>query len=344
MNGILTLVRDPIPTIKELTVLRYLLIMAAMCSALATAADQHPGRGRGRRLDDSNDTPSPPIRVLTDLTPGQRATIMGIIEDLRRRFPDRPIGPRLVGRRLQTIDPELFALLDRNNNGILDPQELPRRLWQGHHDQETDDADDMPQWRKRVLILRELHPDLATVLGEDVDQIDRAVLRAAWRRYQILLERFDADGDGRLTGAELDRARAAIAAWLQERGPDDASAPTQTEEDDEASMRSQLSEALIERFDRDGDGRLDAAERAAARAELQERLQQRLETLRQEHPDLFAKIDRDGDGEISPEELRLWRQQRQRQRSQQVDESDPPGRGRGQRAHQGQRHGRHGNE
>lgn len=58
---------------------------------------------------------------------------------------------------------------------------------------------------------------------------------------------------------------------------------------------------LRERFDTDGDGRLDESERAAARAASTERLKER-------HPELFQRIDKDGDGSISEAEGRAARQ------------------------------------
>lgn len=62
-----------------------------------------------------------------------------------------------------------------------------------------------------------------------------------------LLEKFDKDGDGKLSESE----RAAAKAAFQEKHPE-------------------AREKLIARFDKDGDGKLNEEERAAAKAAFQE--------------------------------------------------------------------------
>lgn len=318
--------------------MRCLLILVVLANTLATVAAQQPGRDRqGDRAPDKSRAEAD-VKQLTDLSPSQRATIMGIVEDLRRRFPDRPITPQGIGRQLHAIDAELFALLDRNHSGTLEHHELPRRLW--HRPQRRSPAGDLPadeQWRERLQTLRRLHPGLIKRVRDADGQINPAALRVAWQRYQEVLQRFDADGDGHLSDDELRHARPVIAAWLR-HATDEDPGPT----DDDAPLRSDLQQDLIERYDRDGDGRLDAAERTAARAELTARLQQRLETLRRDHPDLFAEIDADGDGVISPEELRQWRQQRRQGRRDRTDrhEQREPGRRQGRGSGSGQGRGR----
>ena len=76
--------------------------------------------------------------------------------------------------------------------------------------------------------------------------------------HKKLLEKFDADGDGRLN------------------------------EEERQAVRAAAKERKLEHFDTDGDGALSEAEREAMREAIQER--------RLEH------VDRNGDGEISPRE------------------------------------------
>ncbi len=87
---------------------------------------------------------------------------------------------------------------------------------------------------------------------------------------QALLEKFDADKDGKLSEAE----RAAAKGQVRER----------------------LQEAK-EKFDADHDGKLSDSERDAARAAFAAR-------LKEKHPQLFAKIDSNGDGTLSREEAK----------------------------------------
>lgn len=92
---------------------------------------------------------------------------------------------------------------------------------------------------------------------------------------QAVLEKFDADKDGKLSESE----RAAAKAQAKER----------------------LHEAK-EKFDADKDGKLSESEREAARAAISAR-------IKEKHPQLFARIDSDGDGSLSREEFQAARGQ-----------------------------------
>ncbi|MFN0069688.1 MAG: EF-hand domain-containing protein [Limisphaerales bacterium] len=87
-----------------------------------------------------------------------------------------------------------------------------------------------------------------------------------------MLERFDANKDGRLDETERAAAREAMK--------------------EQAAERRQ--EALA-KFDKDGDGKLSDDEKAAAKEAMKERAGER----RQE---LLAKFDKDGDGKMSDDE------------------------------------------
>lgn len=99
-----------------------------------------------------------------------------------------------------------------------------------------------------------------------------------------LVERFDQDGDGRLSAEEREAAQAALG---QRR----------------AKGRGRLAE-LKKRFDKDGDGRLSEEERAAAREFAWQKVEERLEGMKVEHPERYAKIDADGNGTVTREEAR----------------------------------------
>ena len=79
-----------------------------------------------------------------------------------------------------------------------------------------------------------------------------------------LLERFDANKDGKLD--ETERA-AAKAEWEKRRAQGQSST-------ERGPMPEKLRQEMLKRFDRDGDGKLSDAERAAAKEEWQKRRQE----------------------------------------------------------------------
>lgn len=117
-----------------------------------------------------------------------------------------------------------------------------------------------------------------------------------------LIERFDTDGDGVLNDAEKDAAREAVRA---RRGGDGRGEgrPGNTGEQGRgrAQMPPQLQAMIVEHFDIDGDGELNADEHEAARADIREHL----DALRKE---FIAEHDTDGDGTLSRDEHRAARE------------------------------------
>lgn len=99
---------------------------------------------------------------------------------------------------------------------------------------------------------------------------------------QHLLQKFDADQDGKLSETERQAARAAC----QER---------------RAAGKA--------KFDADQDGKLSETERAAARAAISAK-------IKEKHPELFKRIDTDGDGVISRDEGQAARQHLRERRQQ----------------------------
>lgn len=92
-----------------------------------------------------------------------------------------------------------------------------------------------------------------------------------------MLKRFDADGDGKLSEAELQTMN-------------DAMTKNRRRSDGPPRQRPSREE-IMQRFDTDGDGVLSETERAAMRAE-RERLQEENQ----------KRFDADGDGQLSEEE------------------------------------------
>jgi Ca2+-binding EF-hand superfamily protein len=110
----------------------------------------------------------------------------------------------------------------------------------------------------------------------------------------MMFERLDTDGDGRITRAEAAAARAARIAALDSDGDgivtrDEAVAFARAEASDRAGRRAA---AMFDRADADGDGRLTAAELMTGGG-------------MRGGPDIgrmFDRLDRDGDGAITRDE------------------------------------------
>lgn len=92
-----------------------------------------------------------------------------------------------------------------------------------------------------------------------------------------MLEKFDADKDGRLNEAERGEARAALEA-----------------------AREKFRGAMLARYDTDRDGTIGEAERKTAKESLQQ-------AAAEVHLEIKARFDQDGDGELSHFERRLAR-------------------------------------
>ena len=66
--------------------------------------------------------------------------------------------------------------------------------------------------------------------------------------------------------------------------------------DGEGHRKHEQREDILKKFDADGDGKLNEAERTTARAALTEK-------MKKDHPEAFARADKDGDGSLSEEEF-----------------------------------------
>lgn len=94
-----------------------------------------------------------------------------------------------------------------------------------------------------------------------------------------MLEKFDADKDGKLSEEERTKARESMRA---QGGPG-----------------GERFAEMIKKFDKDGDGKLNEEERTALRAEMSAN---RPEGGRPNMEEILKKFDKDGDGKLSDEE------------------------------------------
>ncbi len=120
------------------------------------------------------------------------------------------------------------------------------------------------------------------------------------QRHEAFLKKFDQDGDGRLSAEERAAARATV---RKPRPLHHAGAPARLHgfqgKPGKGGPRDAFRQGyLVGRFDRDGDGRLNAEERQAVRAEREQRQRAGLERQLQR----LKAIDADGDGKLSDAE------------------------------------------
>lgn len=105
----------------------------------------------------------------------------------------------------------------------------------------------------------------------------------------MLLERFDADGDGQVTRAEVEAEQAARFARADTDGDGALSAEELAAAEEARRMDRQAARVarMIDRFDTDGDGLLSPGEMTADAP----------------RGDMFDRLDSDGDGTITQAEL-----------------------------------------
>ena len=93
--------------------------------------------------------------------------------------------------------------------------------------------------------------------------------------------KLDANGDGYIDQSELDKARAD---WRQRMNKPAQTDTTQQSQNDSTSQHKEH-RGFLQRMDKDGDGKISAAEFAAAGDEM------------------FSKLDKNGDGKLAQDEV-----------------------------------------
>ncbi len=113
------------------------------------------------------------------------------------------------------------------------------------------------------------------------------------QRRKMMMSKFDKDGDGKLSEAERQAAKAAFG----KQGPGGQGQPN-----------PEMMQKAIAKFDKDGDGKLNEAERQAAKASFGK---QGPGGQGQPNPEMMQKIlarfDKDGDGKLSESERQAAR-------------------------------------
>ncbi len=137
-------------------------------------------------------------------------------------------------------------------------------------------------------------------------------------RYQQFLQRFDTNKNGRIDPDELAKARQAIQQRQQQNRPGSNSTTQPQNNTARPNMNSQQYRQLLQRFDKDGDGRLSGDELQAARQarqQMQGSLRGRqlagrilfnfgVRKNRLDSNKLMSEYDRNSDGELNAAERR----------------------------------------
>ncbi len=146
---------------------------------------------------------------------------------------------------------ELIKKFDKDGDGKLNEQE--RKAAMASRGKRPGNGGDRPN---RAEILKKFDKDGDGKLNEQERQAAMAAGRAAMEK------RFDKDGDGKLNEEE----RAAMRKAMEERRKNGGAAGRPTDSAAAPARKNRLSDEVLKKFDKDGDGELNAEERKAARA------------------------------------------------------------------------------
>jgi Ca2+-binding EF-hand superfamily protein len=122
------------------------------------------------------------------------------------------------------------------------------------------------------------------------EEMLKQAAQAGGPAFQQFLKKFDADGDGKLNDRERQAAMEAAQKLRQKGGGPQVGAPLF------GGGGNAIPAEILERFDKDGDGKLNGEELAAAK---------KANSGRRERPkkaDILKEFDKDGDGKLNEEE------------------------------------------
>jgi Ca2+-binding EF-hand superfamily protein len=147
-----------------------------------------------------------------------------------------------------------------------------------------------PEMMKRLLEKFDANKD-GQLSAEEKANAQAELMKNAAPQMKELIKRFDRNGDGQLDAREQAAAREAMAKIrAQGGGAPQAGAPVILPGNNE------IPAAILEKFDKDGDGKLNDKELAAAKKAQggkRERVKQ---------ADVIKEFDKDGDGKLNDEE------------------------------------------
>ncbi len=147
-----------------------------------------------------------------------------------------------------------------------------------------------PEMMKRILEKFDTNKD-GQLSAEEKANAQAEVLKGAGPGFEEFLKRFDRDGDGRLNEREQAAAReAAQKIRAQGGGGPQVGAPQFF------GGNNEIPAAVLEKFDKDGDGKLNDKELAAAKKAQSGKRE------RMKQADVLKDFDKDGDGKLNDEE------------------------------------------
>ena len=149
-----------------------------------------------------------------------------------------------------------------------------------------------------------------------------------------LLEKFDADGDGKLNDDEKAKAREAMRKRRGDKTRGDRKPGDKKPGSDKAregrrpgkgGPGADFRKKMLEKYDADKDGKLNEEERGKAREEMKKHFKER-------RAEMLKKFDKDGDGKLSEEERKaLHEAMKKRHGDRKPGEGRPGGPGKGPR-------------
>ncbi len=265
----------------------------------------------------------------------------GAERDRPARFGDR--GPQrrgaegAEGRRGQRgdaprMDPELLKQFDTDGDGQL--SETEREAVKAHME------------AKKAAFIKKYDLDADGELNEDETAAMKASIKEKMEAMKAdLLTKFDADGDGKLTGEERKAAGEAARPLIAEITGGFGMGPQHGQRGDQARRgpqgpqgaegREAMKAQMLEKFDTDGDGKLDETERKAAGEAMRKSrggegrqgrasFGQDREAMKAQ---LLEKFDADGDGKLDETERKAAGDAMRSKRGPRGDRSDRGQRG-----------------